>query len=211
MDRYARHNRGRGRGFVFGGDERAAAMRSLLPRNFTTVLDLGCRDGALARSMGLSGRRIVGVDIDMEALRVARDSRTLQPVCANLWAPTIPLTDTRFDVVLAGELLEHIPFPDGLVVEIARVLHPRGRVIGSVPNAFRLKNRLIFLAGRSYERDPTHFHQFSPKSLKDLLEARFRTVSIHPRVGRVARWWPRMTANDLVWAASDPSPAAISP
>ena len=203
MDRYAHHNVSRGRGFLFGGEERADAMRSLLPGDFGAVLDLGCRDGALARSMGLTDR-VVGVDIDMEALRAARGSGILRPVCADLWAPTIPFASRRFDVILAGELLEHIPFPDGLVAEMARVLHPRGKVIGSVPNAFRMKNRLVFLAGRAYERDPTHLHQFSPTSLRGLLEARFERVSIYPKVGRLARWWPRMTANDLVWTASGP-------
>src|ERR671915_1193077 len=73
MDRYAHHNVSRGRGFLFGGEERADAMRSLLPGDFGAVLDLGCRDGALARSMGLTDR-VVGVDIDMEALRAARGS-----------------------------------------------------------------------------------------------------------------------------------------
>jgi len=199
--RYSTHNLRRGRGFVYGGTERVQVMKSLLPESGGRALDLGCRDGALADALGLTrSELLVGIDIDMEAMRWAAERYLLRPIKADLWRD-LPFRPQMFDLVIAGELLEHLPFPDKLVAEISRVLRPNGVLVGSVPNAFRLKNRLLFLMGQQYERDSTHLRQFSPESLHVLLEPLFDDVVIRPCVGRFSSIWPRMLGNDLVWRA----------
>lgn len=198
-ERYARHNLRRGRGFVYGGDARVRELRraiGTMPAG--RVLDLGCRDGSLAAALGLPSRRTVGADIDEAALRASEDRVT--PCVADLWKG-LPFRSEAFDLVLAGEIVEHVPFPDTLIAEADRVLRPGGRMIGSVPNAFRLKNRLLFLSGRWFERDPTHLRHFSPRMLRSLLSTCFERVDIRPCVGRASGAWPRMLGNDLVWIA----------
>ena len=204
-DRYAEHNRGRGRGFVFGGTERSDALRAVIARAPAEgpVLDLGCRDGSLATALGLPRERTVGADIDPEALASARDADALAPCTADLWGP-FPFREGAFSLVVGGEILEHVPFPHDFIAEAARVLAPGGRIAGSVPNAFKLKNRLLFASGRWFEADPTHLRQFSPGMLRGLLEQHFVQVEITPCVGRYARWWPRMFGNDLVWTGVKP-------
>jgi SAM-dependent methyltransferase len=165
------------------------------------VLDLGCRDGALAAAVGLPAQRTIGADIDPAALAVARERGVLAPCQADLWG-SFPFRSRAFELVLAGEILEHVPFPEDFLQEIHRVLWPGGRVVGSVPNAFRLKNRLLFLAGRWFEQDPTHLHQFSPRSLELLLGRQFESARIRLCVGRWVGIWPRMMANDLVWTGA---------
>jgi len=199
-ERYAAHNLSRGRGFIYGGEERLEAMRDLIGGDSQAVLDLGCRDGALVGGLGLPAERVVGADIDHDALLEARDRGALRPCRADLWGP-LPFSSDSFDLVLAGEIIEHVPFPDDLVAEIARVLRPGGRVVGSVPNAFRLKNRLSFLAGRWFDVDPTHLRHFSPGSLRGLLGRHLTVVEIRPCVGRWVFAFPYATANDLVWSA----------
>jgi hypothetical protein len=105
---------------------------------------------------------------------------------------------------VGGEILEHVPFPQDFIAEAARVLASGGRIAGSVPNAFKLKNRVLFASGRWFEADPTHLRQFSPGMLRGLLEQHFVQVEITPCVGRFARWWPRMFGNDLVWTGVKP-------
>ena len=196
-ERYAAHNRRRGRGFVFGGAERTAALRAFLeiPAD-GLILDLGCRDGSLAQALRLPAERTVGADIDAESLAAARAVEA--PCRADLWGG-FPFRDGAFAAAVAGEIVEHVPFPHEFVAEVARVLRPSGRVVGSVPNAFRLRNRLVFASGRWFEDDPTHLRQFSPSSLRSLLETSFRDVRVRPCVGRFAGVWPRMLGNDLVW------------
>jgi SAM-dependent methyltransferase len=198
-ERYAAHNRARGRGFIYGGSERTAALRAFLsiPRD-GLVLDLGCRDGSLATALGLPPERTVGADIDPEALSASRAGAVSKPCRVDLWGG-FPFRDGAFSLAVAGEIVEHVPFPEEFIAETARVLRVQGRVVGSVPNAFRLRNRLLFATGRWFEADPTHLRQFSPGSLRTLLERHFADVRIRPCVGRLNGLWPRMFGNDLVW------------
>ena len=199
--RYAEHNRRRGRGFIYGGYDRVAALREMIGPYHGLVLDLGCRDGALAAAIELPPHRTIGADIDPEGLTLALNEGILKPCRTDLWGP-FPFRSDSFDLVVAGEIVEHVPFPEDFLREIQRVLRRGGRVVGSVPNAFRLKNRLLFLGGRWFEQDPTHLHHFSPRLLETLLRCYFGSVWIRPCVGRWSGIWPRMMANDLVWTGA---------
>src|SRR6058998_150856 len=158
-DRYAEHNRvERGAGFVFAGPERVELFRRYVGGPGRHVLDLGCRDGALTQAY-VDGNEVVGVDADREALAEAA-KLGIETRWADLDQP-LELPDNSFDVVVAGELLEHLRDPQRLVAEVRRVLRPGGTFVASVPNAYRLKNRLRFLLGRKVEDDPTHLQLFS--------------------------------------------------
>jgi 2-polyprenyl-6-hydroxyphenyl methylase/3-demethylubiquinone-9 3-methyltransferase len=162
------------------------------------VLDLGCRSGQLTKHF-LEGNSVVGLDVDASALEKAA-ALGIEPVQANVEEP-LPFDDGRFDAVVAGELFEHLQFPDALVAEIGRVLRPRGVLVGSVPNAFRVQSRLRFLRGRPPEDDPTHLRMFSPAAMRDVLAA-FDEVRLSYVGGRYARLNARLFARDLVFAAT---------
>ena len=83
------------------------------------------------------------------------------------------------------------------------MLEPGGRFVGSVPNAFRLKSRLRYLAGRHPETDATHLQLFTPAALRALL-ADFEDVELRFAVGRYVRWNPRLMARVQVFTARKP-------
>jgi SAM-dependent methyltransferase len=165
------------------------------------VLDLGCRSGALTRHF-LEGNEVVGVDVD-EAVLAKAEERGITPVVADVEEP-LPFPDEAFDAVVAGELLEHLGFPETLVAEIYRVLEPGGSFVGSVPNAFRLQNRLLFLIGRPPEKDPTHLRMFTPGRLRELLKD-FGDVDMTFVGGRYRPLHPRLLAQDIVFTAVRPA------
>ncbi|MBA3567249.1 MAG: class I SAM-dependent methyltransferase [Actinobacteria bacterium] len=162
------------------------------------VLDLGCRSGALTRHF-LDGNDVVGVDVDRAALAKA-EQLGITPVVADVDEP-LPAASETFDAVVAGELLEHVRFPRALVAEVRRVLRPGGVFVGSVPNAFRVQNRLRFVRGLQPERDPTHLHMFTPGDIRALL-ANFTGVRTAVIGGRYRRLHARLLAQDIVFSAT---------
>jgi SAM-dependent methyltransferase len=198
--RYREHQRDRTGTFVYGGGERADLFRRYVGGPGRRVLDVGCRSGALTRAY-LHGNEVVGVDVDRmaldEAARLGIETR---------WADAeegLPFEDETFDVVVAGELLEHVRDPAALVGDARRVLRPGGTFVGSVPNGFRLKNRLRFLAGRKPETDPTHLHLFTPDDLRALLRG-FDEPRLHFVSSRFLRLHPRLAANIVVFSGRKP-------
>jgi len=200
-ERYAEHNRSeRGAGFVFARPEREALFKRYVGGPGRRVLDLGCRDGALTRAF-LDGNEVVGIDADQDALAEAA-KLGIETHWADLDQP-LELPDGSFDVVVAGELLEHLRDPHALVAEIRRVLRPGGTFVASVPNAYRLKGRVLFLFGRPPENDPTHLQMFSAADVRALLHG-FEHPQVHFVAGRLVPLHARLFANDIVFSGRKP-------
>jgi SAM-dependent methyltransferase len=196
QERYEEHHRERRDegDFVFV-PERVPLFVAAIGRG-RRVLDLGCRSGALTQHF-LEGNSVVGLDVDAAALEKAA-ALGIEPVQANVEEP-LPFDGGSFDAVVAGELFEHLQFPDALVAEIRRVLRPGGVLVGSVPNAFRIQSRLRFLRGRPPEDDPTHLRMFSPDGVRTLLTG-FENVELTFVGGRYRRLHVRLFARDLVFS-----------
>ena len=96
-------------------------------------LDVGCGDGQvsleLARRVGPSGR-VVGVDIDEDALEIARRSAEeagVQAEFARAEATEPPERDS-FDLAYARLLLHHLPDPVGALRAMRSAVRPGGGV-----------------------------------------------------------------------------------
>jgi SAM-dependent methyltransferase len=162
------------------------------------VVDLGCRTGALTQHYA-PGNAVTGVDVDREALVRASERLGIETVWADV-EEELPFADGTFDVVVAGELFEHLADPAAAVAEVRRILRSGGRLVGSVPNAFRLKSRIRFAAGRHPEPDPTHLQLFTPDALRALLRD-FEDVQIGFAVGRYVRYHPRLMGRVQIFTA----------
>ena len=187
---------------MFAGPERAELFRRYVGGPGRRVLDLGCRYGALTRAYA-AGNEVVGVDVDQDALEQAA-ALGIETHWADVEEP-LPFEDATFDVVVAGELLEHLRDPGAVLAEARRILRPHGTLVGSVPNFYRLKNRVQFLVGRTpdFFDDPTHLHFFSPAELRALLSG-FVEPELHFVAGRLTRLHPRLFGNDVVFSARKP-------
>ena len=105
----------------------ARARADLVPapsRPRSTLVDLGCGGGLLAGYV--DGYRHVGVDLSALSLRHAA-RRGVLAVRAD--AAALPLRNGVADVVVAGEILEHVADLPAVVDEIARVLRPAGVLV----------------------------------------------------------------------------------
>jgi len=90
------------------------------------------RLGEFTAALSEHGAIVTGCDVAQEALRRARArAPTVEFV---LTGEELPFADESFDVVWAGEVLEHVQDGLGLLAEVRRVLRPGGRLLLSTPD-----------------------------------------------------------------------------
>ncbi|GAA4733685.1 methyltransferase domain-containing protein [Phytohabitans rumicis] len=109
------------------------------PRPGAVLVDVGCGGGLLAPHLRGKGYRHVGLDLTRSALEQAA-AHGVAPVGAD--AGALPLADGCADVVVAGEILEHVPDLAAAVGEVCRVLRPGGLLVLDTLNSTAL-SRLI--------------------------------------------------------------------
>ncbi|RBY92386.1 bifunctional 3-demethylubiquinone 3-O-methyltransferase/2-octaprenyl-6-hydroxy phenol methylase [Blastococcus sp. TBT05-19] len=90
------------------------------------LVDLACGGGLMAPHAARLGYRHVGVDLGETGLRVARGHGVV-PVRGSVLA--VPLVDGCADVVVAGEVLEHVEDDVAVLAECARLLKPGGTLV----------------------------------------------------------------------------------
>ena len=90
------------------------------------LVDLACGGGLMAPHAARLGYRHVGVDIGTRGLEIARTHGVL-PVRGSVLE--VPLTGGCADVVVAGEVLEHVEDDVAVLAECARLLRPGGALV----------------------------------------------------------------------------------
>jgi 2-polyprenyl-6-hydroxyphenyl methylase/3-demethylubiquinone-9 3-methyltransferase len=118
------------------------------PRPGALLVDLACGGGLMAPHVARLGYRHVGVDLGVPGLEVARGHGVL-PVRGSVTA--VPLADGCADVVVAGEVLEHVEDDVTVLAECARLLRPGGTLVLDAIAATRLAG---LVAVRVAERLP---------------------------------------------------------
>jgi SAM-dependent methyltransferase len=94
------------------------------------LLDVGCGTGGTLERLGPFGCA-VGLDLEPLALQFCRERGHAALVRGS--ATALPFPEGSFDVVLALDVLEHIPDHEAAAREIARVLRPGGHALITVP------------------------------------------------------------------------------
>jgi SAM-dependent methyltransferase len=146
------------------------------------VVDLGSSRGLFLARFADSDR--AGIEIDPEERRrgaehgVEAVEHFINAFVGNRLTARLPFEDSSADVVLAGEIIEHIVDTESFLREIGRVLGPGGGVVLSTPNILWWKHRLALLAGRypealdyrtRYGDDFGHVRIFTPRLMHELL------------------------------------------
>jgi len=129
------------------------------------VLDVGCSACTLHEEIKkhIHSNDLFGVDIEIK-----KENEHYK----NGSAEAIPFPDKQFDVVVAGELIEHLKEPGIFLKEAKRVLRQGGMLILTTPNRESWLNRIT----HSYETE-IHFSLLNRELLVDLLEKNgFRVI-----------------------------------
>lgn len=140
------------------------------------VLDVGCATGYLAEILARRGCEVAGIEADPDAARRAEE------FCEKVLVGDVEEMDLEsklvgetFDVIVFGDVLEHLKDPARALGRLEPFLRDGGYVVASIPNVAHGSVRLALLRGEfRYRRlglmDDTHLRFFTRQSVERLFE-----------------------------------------
>jgi glycosyltransferase involved in cell wall biosynthesis len=149
----------------------AVLLRWLSDRPSSRVLDAGCFDGRFADLARQLGHHVTGLDrqkVDGVAQRVDAF------IEADLNDPLPLALHGAFDIVVAGDILEHVVEPHSLLDGLVQALRPGGEILVSVPNFGHWYPRGRTVMGKfDYDQrgplDRGHIRFFTRDSIESLI------------------------------------------
>jgi ubiquinone biosynthesis O-methyltransferase len=109
-------------------------LKKRLPEG-AEVLDVGCGNGVISRSLGERGFNVRGIDISEKTIARARELNKFPNVRFEaVSAEQLVADGNRYHAVICSEVLEHLNDPGKLLKVLHESLHPDGVLIVTVPN-----------------------------------------------------------------------------
>ena len=150
-------------------------MFHYIPETARTVLDVGCGKGNFSRELKRRGATVWGIEIMEPAAFEARE--VLDKVLVGGVEDTMKqLPEQYFDCIICNDVLEHLQYPDQVLLNLKNNLTPNGIIVCSIPNIryWRYLRMLVFKKDWKYEdsgvMDRTHFRFFTRKSIQRMFE-----------------------------------------
>lgn len=129
------------------------------------VLECGMANGGVAERLLREGAQCYGVDVNPRAIHGVE----FQQADLN---ERIPDFGVSFDVIFAGEVMEHLYDDRGFLDECYKKLNPGGVLVITVPNLFFTPNRFLMIFGKMpfFAYEEYHYHFYSKKTLSGLFQ-----------------------------------------
>ncbi|WP_280418096.1 class I SAM-dependent methyltransferase [Nocardia carnea] len=167
----------------------------------TRVIDVGC--GAGRHSFEAYRRGADVVAFDQDAPELANVATMFEAMAQEGEAPAgakaeavegnaldLPYGAGEFDVVIASEILEHVPADDAAIAELVRVLRPGGQLVVTVPRW--LPERVCWALSDEYHaNEGGHIRIYKADELRDKITARGlrHTHRTHVHALHSPYWW----------------------
>jgi 2-polyprenyl-3-methyl-5-hydroxy-6-metoxy-1,4-benzoquinol methylase len=149
---------------------------AIIPRPAGRVLDIGCGPGLTGEAILRAGAAEVwGVERDPRLAADAR-ARLSRVVCSDLEQTDLTeLPSHYFDVIVYGDVLEHLVDPWSVLQDQRRLLRPGGYMVASIPNVrhVRVITRLVLRGQWTYTAEGSlsigHLRFFTTKTMRELI------------------------------------------
>ena len=155
----------------FSGGSHTARFQHIRPYvEGKRVLDIGCgsghwREDWMHRQIRDSAREATGIELDANAVAKMRaQGFDLHQGDAQTFS-----LGRKFEVIHAGELIEHLENPGAFLRAVKKHLEPGGTVVVTTPNAFGVSNFIYRLWGEVRFHDE-HVAWYCDATLRQLLE-----------------------------------------
>jgi SAM-dependent methyltransferase len=164
------------------------------------MLDVGCTKGDWGMFWQNRGWKVSGVDVNPDNVSASK-SAGLDAILCDCNSERLPFKDQSFDLIFAGEVIEHLIDTDGFIADIYRCLAPGGRAIITTPNLASFENRMRLLLGIypiwvDYSlKGSGHVRAYTPNILKKQLIQHGFTIRKH--LGNWVPFIPQKYAHDI--------------
>ena len=137
------------------------------------VLEVGCGDGYGTRMLSEKTKKIIGIDVDKQAIEEAKNKYGTDKCVFQVYdGQELPYSNDTFDAIASFQVIEHVNDDKGFVSEINRVLKKGGIFMVTTPNkTYRLKK------GQK-PFNPFHVREYYPEELEELLRTAFKNVEM---------------------------------
>jgi len=143
------------------------------------LLDVGCGNGSYLAQIRDVGWRAMGVEMDPQAAKVAREYRQLPVFVGTL--EEAQLLEGSFDAITMNHVFEHVPDPTSLLKECYRLLSPGGHLVLAMPNLGSLGHRIFRQHWLALD-PPRHLCLWRAATLSKVLrDTGFRVLRCVPR------------------------------
>ncbi|MCX7919882.1 MAG: class I SAM-dependent methyltransferase [bacterium] len=158
------------------------------------ILDIGCYTARLYDFLPKSNQiEYWGVDFDEQALSIAKQ-KGIHVQFVRFDTDPIPL-QKQFDIIVAGEVLEHLINPANLMEQMQRLLKSDGIVLISLPNECTLYHRIMCLIGSGVDSQAfqlyKHLHLPTIKQSEQFISKYFNIIKkayfVNPG-GKGSKW-----------------------
>ena len=186
------------------GDSGAALARAFIGiieglGGIKRICDLGCGNGYLAAKLAALGYEVTGVDASTSGIETARrNCGQARFVLSEVDGQLDQVIETgTFDLVVSGDVIEHLYRPTDLLETASRLLRHDGQILISAPYHGYLKNLALSLSGKMDAhfcalQDGGHIKFFSVKTLSKLIEQQGFTDIRISFFGRAPWLWKNM-------------------
>lgn len=147
----------------------------MIPESARRVLDIGCAAGRLGEALkARQPAEVVGIERVEPAGQAARQ-RLDQVLIGDLEQMEFPFTAGSFDVMVCGDVLEHLVEPEQRLRQARNWRRPDGRLVASIPNVGHHSVLRSLLEGNwTYESagllDHTHGRFFTRRMIEQLFQ-----------------------------------------
>lgn len=139
------------------------------------VLEIGCGTGATLLEIKklYPNSKVYGLELQKEAAELG--SKLLPIECGNIEDRKLNFQGEYFDYILMGDVLEHLCYPEDVLVYLKKFLKNEGYILASIPNIQHYSAFIPMLFGEfeytnSGILDRTHLRFFTWNSIQNMFE-----------------------------------------
>jgi len=147
----------------------ATVIQRFLPDASSSVLDVGCANGGLLRTLGKKGyTSLMGIDPSAACVRHVQ-TLGIRCVAGDIFSSSFDQVKEKFDCITLTHVMEHIYDLKNAVERISATLKENGILYIEVPDASRYAE---FYTVPYYYIDCEHINHFDANSLENLFVSR---------------------------------------